>query len=54
MTSLLATGSIGIDTVTTPHGQADEVLGGSAVYFAFPDGTEEWIVSSRRNLLDFD
>ena len=33
--SLLVTGSIGIDTVTTPHGQATDVLGGSAVYFAF-------------------
>ncbi|MCK4659550.1 MAG: sugar kinase [Phycisphaerae bacterium] len=33
--SLLVTGSIGIDTVTTPHGQAEEVLGGSSVYFAF-------------------
>lgn len=32
--SLLVTGSIGIDTVSTPHGQAEEVLGGSAVYFA--------------------
>jgi sugar/nucleoside kinase (ribokinase family) len=33
--SLLVTGSLGIDTVITPHAQADEVLGGSAVYFAF-------------------
>ena len=33
--SLLVTGSIGIDTVETPHARADEVLGGSAVYFAF-------------------
>ncbi len=33
--SLLVTGSIGIDTVTTPHGHVDAVLGGSAVYFAF-------------------
>ena len=33
--SLLVTGSIGIDTVTSPHGQADDVLGGSAIYFAF-------------------
>lgn len=33
--SLLVTGSIGIDTVTTPHGQAEEVLGGSSVYFSF-------------------
>ncbi len=33
--SLLVTGSIGIDTVTTPHGQVSDVLGGSAVYFAF-------------------
>ena len=32
--SLLVTGSIGIDTVETPHGKRDDVLGGSAVYFA--------------------
>jgi sugar/nucleoside kinase (ribokinase family) len=31
----LVTGSIGIDTVTSPYGRADNVLGGSAVYFAF-------------------
>lgn len=33
--SLLVTGSIGIDTVLTPDERADEVLGGTAVYFAF-------------------
>ncbi len=33
--SLLVTGSIGIDTVKTPHGSADDVLGGTAVYFSF-------------------
>lgn len=33
--SLLVTGSIGIDTVETPFGRADQVLGGSAVFFAF-------------------
>lgn len=33
--SLLVTGSIGIDTVTTPHGNARDVLGGTAVYFSF-------------------
>ena len=33
--SLLVTGSIGIDTVSSPHGQVSGVLGGSAVYFAF-------------------
>lgn len=32
--SLLVTGSIGIDTVETPHGRADNVLGGSSVYFS--------------------
>jgi sugar/nucleoside kinase (ribokinase family) len=32
---LLVTGSLGIDTVATPHGTAADVLGGSAVYFAF-------------------
>lgn len=33
--SLLVTGSIGIDYVTTPAGGADHVVGGSAVYFAW-------------------
>jgi sugar/nucleoside kinase (ribokinase family) len=33
--SLLVTGSIGIDTVSSPHGSVKDVLGGSAVYFAF-------------------
>lgn len=33
--SLVVTGSIGIDTVYTPQGSAEDVLGGSAVYFAF-------------------
>lgn len=33
--SLLVTGSIGIDTIQTPAGQASDVLGGSAIYFSF-------------------
>jgi sugar/nucleoside kinase (ribokinase family) len=33
--SLLVTGSIGIDTVETPFGKRDNVLGGSAVYFSY-------------------
>ncbi len=33
--SLLVTGSIGIDTVETPAGRRDNVLGGSAVYFCY-------------------
>ena len=32
---LLVTGSIGIDTVETPAGRRDQVLGGSAVYFSY-------------------
>ncbi|MCC5830597.1 MAG: sugar kinase [Phycisphaeraceae bacterium] len=32
--SLIVTGSIGIDTVITPGRRADEVMGGSCVYFA--------------------
>lgn len=32
---LLVTGSIGIDTVETPFGKRESVLGGSAVYFAY-------------------
>ena len=31
---LLCTGTIGIDTVYTPHGHAEGVLGGSCTYFA--------------------
>jgi len=33
--SLLVTGSIGIDTVETPYGKRQDVIGGSAVYFAY-------------------
>jgi sugar/nucleoside kinase (ribokinase family) len=33
--SLLVTGSIGVDTVETPFGKRDDVIGGSAVYFAY-------------------
>src|SRR5881409_3471226 len=33
--SLLVTGSIGLDTVETPFGKKDNILGGSAVYFSF-------------------
>ncbi|MGF1632718.1 MAG: PfkB family carbohydrate kinase [Phycisphaerae bacterium] len=33
--SLLVTGSIGIDTVETPFGKRDNVIGGSAIYFAY-------------------
>lgn len=33
--SLLVTGSIGIDTVETPFGKRDQVLGGSAIYFSY-------------------
>jgi sugar/nucleoside kinase (ribokinase family) len=33
--SLLVTGSIGIDTIETPFGKRDDVIGGSAVYFSY-------------------
>ena len=33
--SLLVTGSIGIDTVETPTGIAQDTLGGSSIYFAY-------------------
>ena len=33
--SLLVTGSIGIDTVETPYGKRESVIGGSAVYFSY-------------------
>ncbi|MBC7784957.1 MAG: sugar kinase [Burkholderiales bacterium] len=33
--SLLVTGSIGIDTIETPAGKRDSVIGGSAIYFAY-------------------
>jgi sugar/nucleoside kinase (ribokinase family) len=32
--SLLVVGSTAIDTIATPHGKADSILGGSAVYFS--------------------
>lgn len=32
--SLLVTGSIGIDNVTTPFGHVNDVIGGSAIYFS--------------------
>ncbi len=32
--SLIVTGSIGIDTIETPQGKADDVVGGSSIYFA--------------------
>lgn len=32
--SLLVTGSIGIDTVKTPHGSSERCLGGSSIYFS--------------------
>ncbi|MEE8169173.1 MAG: PfkB family carbohydrate kinase [Phycisphaerae bacterium] len=35
MSSLLVTGTIGIDSVETPHGRRPDVLGGSASYFSF-------------------
>jgi len=31
---LLVTGSIGIDSVETPHGRVENVLGGSSIYFS--------------------
>jgi sugar/nucleoside kinase (ribokinase family) len=36
--ALVVTGTIGIDSVYTPHGQAERVLGGSATYFAAAAG----------------
>jgi sugar/nucleoside kinase (ribokinase family) len=33
--SLLVTGSLGIDSVSTPAGSVDNVIGGSAIYFAW-------------------
>lgn len=36
--SLLVTGTIGLDTVETPYGKAEQVLGGSAAYFSFAAG----------------
>ncbi len=32
--SLLVVGSVALDSIRTPYGEAEEVLGGSAVYFA--------------------
>lgn len=33
--SLLVTGSLGVDTLETPFGKRENVIGGSAVYFSF-------------------
>jgi sugar/nucleoside kinase (ribokinase family) len=33
--SLLVTGSIGIDTVETPFGKRNDLIGGSAIYFSY-------------------
>jgi sugar/nucleoside kinase (ribokinase family) len=33
--SLLVTGSIGLDTIETPYGKRDNVIGGSAIYFSY-------------------
>ena len=32
--AVLVTGSIGIDTVTTPFGKSESCIGGSAIYFS--------------------
>jgi len=34
MSSLLVVGTVALDSVETPYGKADEILGGSATYFA--------------------
>ena len=36
--SLLVVGSVAFDTVKTPYGQAEEVLGGSATYASLAAG----------------
>lgn len=33
--SLLVVGSVALDTIETPHGKAESILGGSAVYFSY-------------------
>jgi sugar/nucleoside kinase (ribokinase family) len=35
---LLVTGSIGIDTIRTPHGSSENCIGGSAIYFTMAAG----------------
>ena len=32
---LLVTGSIGLDTIETPAGKRENIIGGSAVYFSY-------------------
>ena len=32
--SILVVGSVGLDTIETPSGKVDEILGGSAVHFS--------------------
>lgn len=36
--SLLVTGSLGVDSIETPFGKRNNVIGGSAVYFSFAAG----------------
>lgn len=49
--SLIVTGTIGIDTVYTPHGHRERVLGGSCTYFAaaasffLPDGAVRMVAA---------
>jgi sugar/nucleoside kinase (ribokinase family) len=40
--SLLAVGSIAFDSIRTPHGEAEEILGGSATFFSV---TASWFTS---------
>jgi len=40
--SLLAVGSIAFDSIRTPHGEAKEILGGSATFFSV---TASWFTS---------
>src|SRR5208283_6063823 len=40
--SLLAVGSIAFDSIRTPYGEAEEILGGSATFFAV---TASWFTS---------
>lgn len=42
--SLLVVGSVAFDSIRTPHGQADDVLGGAATYFSV---TASWFTPVR-------
>ena len=42
MASILAVGSVAYDSVKTPFGEVEEVLGGSGTYFSVSKRDSKW------------